>query len=105
MTRRVTLVTLLHCFSPSSTGPSIWLPLFIPLPKTLSLLRALLSEAPDKVNSVDVDERTALHWAASSGYIDIITYLLENGAEVDRVDWRRMDAAALLLSVQGKRML
>lgn len=32
------------------------------------------------------DSRTPLHWAASSGHLDVVTYLLENGAEVDKVD-------------------
>lgn len=32
------------------------------------------------------DSRTPLHWAASAGHVDVVTYLLENGADVDKVD-------------------
>ncbi|RQM11710.1 hypothetical protein B5M09_006226 [Aphanomyces astaci] len=36
-------------------------------------------------NAVDEDERTALHWAASSGYIDVVEYLAEI-TQLDRQD-------------------
>ncbi|TFK27833.1 ankyrin [Coprinopsis marcescibilis] len=52
----------------------------------LSLLRSLLSENPSLLNSVDVDERTPLHWAASSGSVDIARFLIDQKAEVDKVD-------------------
>ncbi|KAJ7173958.1 ankyrin repeat-containing domain protein [Mycena crocata] len=32
------------------------------------------------------DERTALHWAASSGATDIVRFLVDKQAEVDVVD-------------------
>lgn len=32
------------------------------------------------------DSRTPLHWGASAGHLDIVTYLLTNGAEVDKAD-------------------
>ncbi|KAJ7470803.1 ankyrin repeat-containing domain protein [Mycena latifolia] len=32
------------------------------------------------------DERTALHWAASSGSTDIVRFLIDKEAEVDLVD-------------------
>ncbi|TRM64757.1 ankyrin repeat-containing domain protein [Schizophyllum amplum] len=32
------------------------------------------------------DGRTPLHWAASSGAIDIVRYLIDNKAEVDKQD-------------------
>ncbi|KAG5643283.1 hypothetical protein DXG03_001250 [Asterophora parasitica] len=54
--------------------------------KQFSLLRALVSENPKVVNSVDLDERTPLHWAASSGAIDIARFLIDQKAEVDRPD-------------------
>ncbi|GAW02297.1 26s proteasome non-atpase regulatory subunit 10 [Lentinula edodes] len=50
------------------------------------LLRTLVSENPSLVNAVDVDERTPLHWAASSGDLDIARYLIDQKAEVDKVD-------------------
>ncbi|KAF7977136.1 hypothetical protein HWV62_4537 [Athelia sp. TMB] len=52
----------------------------------LSLLRSLVSEVPKQVNAVDVDGRTPLHWAASSGSIDIVRYLIDQKAEVDKAD-------------------
>jgi Ankyrin repeats (many copies) len=32
------------------------------------------------------DSRTPLHWAASAGHLDVVTYLLANDAEVDKTD-------------------
>lgn len=32
------------------------------------------------------DSRTPLHWAASAGHLDVVTYLLANEAEVDKAD-------------------
>ncbi|TEB27097.1 ankyrin [Coprinellus micaceus] len=54
--------------------------------KQLNVLRSLVSEDPALVNSVDVDERTPLHWAASSGALDIARFLIDRKAEVDRSD-------------------
>ncbi|KAL9714492.1 putative ankyrin-repeat protein [Leucoagaricus gongylophorus] len=51
-----------------------------------SLLRTLITESPGLVNSLDADERTPLHWAASAGSINIVRYLLGQKAEVDRPD-------------------
>jgi len=52
----------------------------------LSLLRTLLAEDPKLVDAVDVDERSPLHWAASSGSIDIARFLIDQKAEVDKTD-------------------
>lgn len=51
-----------------------------------SLLRALVTENPELVNSLDADERTPLHWAASSGSVDITRFLVDQKAEIDRHD-------------------
>ncbi|KAF5359148.1 hypothetical protein D9756_002984 [Leucocoprinus leucothites] len=62
-----------------------------------SLLRTLITESPGLVNSVDVDERTPLHWAASTGSTDIVRYLIDQKAEVDRPDnsgWTALHIAA-----------
>jgi 26S proteasome non-ATPase regulatory subunit 10 len=32
------------------------------------------------------DSRAPLHWAASAGHLDVVTYLLANDAEVDKTD-------------------
>ncbi|GLB44812.1 putative ankyrin repeats (many copies) [Lyophyllum shimeji] len=52
----------------------------------LTLLRSLLSEDPKAVNSLDQDQRTPLHWAASSGAVDIVRFLIHQNAEVDKPD-------------------
>jgi hypothetical protein len=44
------------------------------------------------------DSRTPLHWAASAGHIDVATYLLANGAEVDKVD----DSGWTALHISGE---
>ncbi|KAG6831502.1 hypothetical protein H0H92_009770 [Tricholoma furcatifolium] len=54
--------------------------------KQLSLIQALLAEDPKSLNSLDLDERTPLHWAASSGAIDIVRFLIVKKAEVDKPD-------------------
>ncbi|KAJ7036827.1 ankyrin repeat-containing domain protein [Mycena alexandri] len=52
----------------------------------LHVVRSLISENPKLINSLDVDERTALHWAASSGSTDIVRFLVDKQADVDLVD-------------------
>lgn len=50
------------------------------------MLRSLVSGEAKQVNAVDVDQRTALHWAASSGAVDIARFLIDQKAEVDKKD-------------------
>ncbi|KAJ7671446.1 ankyrin repeat-containing domain protein [Mycena polygramma] len=52
----------------------------------LHVVRSLVSENPRLINALDADERTALHWAASSGSVDITRFLIDKKAEVDLVD-------------------
>ncbi|KZT20488.1 ankyrin [Neolentinus lepideus HHB14362 ss-1] len=52
----------------------------------LSLIRTLVSEDPKLVDAVDADQRTPLHWAASTGSLDVARYLLLQGAQVDKPD-------------------
>lgn len=62
-----------------------------------SLLRSLISQDPNLVNSVDVDQRTPLHWAASSGSVDIARYLIDQKADVNLIDssgWTPLHIAA-----------
>ncbi|KAE9401288.1 ankyrin [Gymnopus androsaceus JB14] len=43
------------------------------------------------------DERTPVHWAASSGSLEIVRYLIDHKAEVDKVDgsgWSALHIAA-----------
>ncbi|KAF8645847.1 hypothetical protein AX16_007505 [Volvariella volvacea WC 439] len=62
-----------------------------------SLVRTLVAEDPKLVNVPDADERTPLHWAASSGSVDIARFLIDQKADVDRVDgsgWTALHIAA-----------
>ncbi|ESK96218.1 26s proteasome non-atpase regulatory subunit 10 [Moniliophthora roreri MCA 2997] len=52
----------------------------------VGLLRTLVTEDPKLVNAIDADGRTPLHWAASSGSLDITRILIEGKADVDQVD-------------------
>jgi len=52
----------------------------------LSLLRSLVAEDAKLINSVDADARTPLHWAASAGSIDLVRFLIDQQAEVDKSD-------------------
>ncbi|KAF9270802.1 ankyrin [Marasmius fiardii PR-910] len=52
----------------------------------IGLLRTLISEDSKLANAVDEDGRTPLHWAASSGSLEIVRILLEHRAEVDKID-------------------
>ncbi|KAI9018012.1 ankyrin repeat-containing domain protein [Phycomyces nitens] len=45
----------------------------------LFIVKSLL-EKTDGLNSKDEDGRTALHWAASGGHVDVVQFLLEKGA-------------------------
>lgn len=48
-------------------------------------IKELLDSGID-VNFRDIDNRTALHVAACQGYSDVVSLLLERGAEVDTKD-------------------
>ncbi|KAG6337116.1 hypothetical protein ID866_1990, partial [Astraeus odoratus] len=52
----------------------------------LSVVQSLLSQNPRLINEVDVDGRTPLHWAASTGATDVARYLIDQKAEVDKAD-------------------
>ncbi|KAI0734171.1 ankyrin repeat-containing domain protein [Fomitopsis betulina] len=56
------------------------------LSRQTGLLRSLVSQDPTLVNAPDVDGRTPLHWAASSGALDIVRYLIDHKADVDSTD-------------------
>ncbi|KAK0444045.1 ankyrin repeat-containing domain protein [Armillaria borealis] len=50
------------------------------------LVKALVTENPKSVNALDADDRTPLHWAASSGSLEITRYLIDNKADIDLPD-------------------
>jgi 26S proteasome non-ATPase regulatory subunit 10 len=52
----------------------------------LSLIRSLINEDAKQVDAVDADGRTPLHWAASSGSLDVARFLIDQNAEVDKPD-------------------
>ncbi|KAF7311992.1 26s proteasome non-atpase regulatory subunit 10 [Mycena indigotica] len=52
----------------------------------LHVVRSLVTESPKLINAIDADERTALHWAASSGAKDIVRFLIDKDAQIDVVD-------------------
>ncbi|KAJ7056775.1 prosome, macropain 26S subunit, non-ATPase, 10, isoform CRA_c [Mycena amicta] len=54
--------------------------------KQLHVIRSLTAENPKLINALDADERTPLHWAASSGATDIVRFLIDKDAEIDVVD-------------------
>ncbi|KAB5592138.1 26S proteasome non-ATPase regulatory subunit [Ceratobasidium theobromae] len=51
-----------------------------------SLVRSLLSADPQLLNAKDADERTALHWAASAGAIEIVQDLISHKSAIDPKD-------------------
>ncbi|EJF64724.1 ankyrin, partial [Dichomitus squalens LYAD-421 SS1] len=56
------------------------------LNKQFGLVRSLVSQDPVLVNAIDDDGRTPLHWAASSGSVDIVRFLIDQKADVNRGD-------------------
>ena len=58
----------------------------------------MLIEDSAEVNAGDEIERTALHWAAEKGHVDVAKVLIQNGADVNAVDcnykWTALHEAA-----------
>lgn len=52
----------------------------------LPVIQSLLSTNPNLLTSKDEDERTALHWASSSGHVDTVLFLLSKKADIDAQD-------------------
>ena len=51
----------------------------------LGVMSALIAEQPALLNAKDVGglRNTALHWAAAKNNLTIVTFLVDNGADVD----------------------
>ena len=64
-------------------------------------VKRLVSNNPDLVNEKDLNNKTALHFAAFAGHPEIVEYLLENGADVNAKDVYNMTPlhAAVLRSL------
>lgn len=56
--------------------------------KQLAKVRSLVNDSDDPklIDTVDIDERTPLHWAASSGSFEIASLLVDKNAKVDEPD-------------------
>jgi len=52
----------------------------------LLMVERLLKENPNHKNFRDYDRRTAMHIAASEGYLAIVEYLVKKGAKINRSD-------------------
>ncbi|KAI8379069.1 ankyrin repeat-containing domain protein [Radiomyces spectabilis] len=57
----------------------------------LFVVQQLLENEPTAIESKDEDERNALHWAAMGGRLDVVEYLLNEGANVNAADDLRLD--------------
>jgi 26S proteasome non-ATPase regulatory subunit 10 len=71
-----------------------------------SLVLTLITTDPNLVNTPDGDGRTALHWASSSGALDIVKILIDNGAVVDQRDasgWSALHIAGDFVNRGGTR--
>ncbi|MCJ7680377.1 MAG: ankyrin repeat domain-containing protein [Candidatus Aminicenantes bacterium] len=53
-------------------------------------VKTLLAQNPDLLHAVDKDGRTALHWACRGRNIDLIVFLVEQGADVNAQDSSRI---------------
>lgn len=49
----------------------------------LAAVKAILKKDPGAVNASSGDGGTALHYAADGGHLDVVSFLLRNGAEAD----------------------
>ncbi|KAJ3286407.1 hypothetical protein HDU76_007981, partial [Blyttiomyces sp. JEL0837] len=65
----------------------------------LDTVRSLVEAQPTLIFSIDEDERTALHWAASGSRVHIAEYLLEKGSKVDVQDDAKWTPLMIAVSV------
>ncbi len=50
-------------------------------------VKALIEKNPELVNARDNDRRTPLHWACRGIHLEVMKFLVENGADVDAKDY------------------
>ena len=51
----------------------------------LQMVKTILAADPSKLNAVDANKYTPLHWASMRAHWDIVRYLIENGADLNVV--------------------
>jgi len=52
----------------------------------LDSVKALIEKNPELVDAKDKDGRTPLHWACRGVHLDVVKYIVENGADVNAED-------------------
>ncbi|KAI9304640.1 hypothetical protein BJ944DRAFT_82555 [Cunninghamella echinulata] len=50
------------------------------------VVKQILENEPQAIQSKDEDDRTALHWAASGGHDELVLFLIEKNANVNAKD-------------------
>ncbi|ETW82767.1 hypothetical protein HETIRDRAFT_450525 [Heterobasidion irregulare TC 32-1] len=68
------------------------------------MLRSLLSADPKLLNAEDVDGRTPLHWAASSGSLEITRYLIDQKADINKMDGSGWSALHIAVSAGNEEV-
>jgi 26S proteasome non-ATPase regulatory subunit 10 len=60
-------------------------------------VQAFFSHSP--IDVLDKDQRSALHWACSGKHLDLVRFLVEQGAEMDRQDESGLTSCMIAASV------
>jgi len=84
-------------------GPILWAEEIHDAAKqgNLEKVRALVDQEPALVAAKDKGGQTPLHWAAFSGNLDLIRYLLDKGAAIDAKNARGLTPLAFT-AIQGR---
>ena len=65
----------------------------------------MLKADPDLIERIDEDKRTPLHVAARFGHVEVVKWLLDNGANVDAVAYNKFTPLRLASDIEIVRML
>ena len=63
----------------------------------MTSLNAIVESNTVSINAVEMNKTTALQIASKEGHIEIITYLIENGADVKVKDYKQRNALELAI--------
>ncbi|KAK3825963.1 MAG: ankyrin repeat protein [Benniella sp.] len=69
----------------------------------LGLVKQMVEQDKKAITAKDEDERQALHWGVSGKKLDVVEYLLQQGAPVnsrDEDDWTPLHIAGILEGVR-----